>query len=208
MKRALLPFVLVFSSCKAPNDVCPASALMSMRVETMSGMGSGVVIASVPDDDSWLVHIMTAGHVVTGAQPLPPKEIADWAVLERLHVHPDRDAAVIVWRSRKYLPPVELSFEPPHGRQVLWTGAYPADGPLMLYRGIVSERDEEDWWVSAPAAPGSSGAPLFDSRGRLVGITLGLMGADLGLGMQLMLTGQYFLPLGDIQPWLMEIIGS
>ncbi len=93
----------------------------------------------------------------------------------------DMDLALVVvsnskWSDSKAIIPLEIAVgpEPPVGQRVYAIGS-PKGLEASLSEGIVSGRREVAngvWWLqtTAPISPGSSGGPLLDSTGQVVGV--------------------------------------
>lgn len=134
----------------------------------LRGSGSGVLV-------KWGGLVLTANHVVDGssetykAVEINGKEHE--CVVQRRHVA--RDLAVIACDGLSGRAPVRHSpsLKLAVGDRVFHIGA-PRGLTLLLTDGIVSQlrNSKGDVLITALGAPGSSGGPVFNSSGNLVGI--------------------------------------
>ena len=202
--RRVLPLVFVLAACGvAPKSRGPApvvagpaprhplsvadiaaSALPAVvTIRTTQSLGTGFIVRS----DGW---VATNLHVVVGS-PQVKVTLGDqrvFDVVEVLAASPDYDLALLRVDA-KGLPTVTLgdsdAIRP--GDPVVAIG-----NPLGLEdtvsNGLVSARRKVDGLevlqVSAPIAPGSSGGPLFNERGEVVGVATALLqgGQNLNFG--------------------------
>lgn len=179
----------VASPPAAPHAMTPAEiaarglpAVVTMR--TAQSLGTGFVVRS----DGW---IATNLHVVIGGPRVKVtlRDGREFDVVEVLAASPDHDLALVRVEARG-LPALALgdsdAMRP--GDPVVAIG-----NPLGLEdtvsNGLVSARRKIDGGievlqVSAPIAPGSSGGPLFNDRGEVVGIATAVMqgGQNLAFG--------------------------
>jgi trypsin-like peptidase/PEGA domain-containing protein len=143
--------------------------IVSDRNSKPIGLGSGFIVAKD--------RIVTNHHVVKGAKDAlvvfadGTSELVEGVAADS----PARDLAILVVKTGSRLPLKlgdELSVR--QGDSVYALGA-PRGLELSLTNGIVSGfRDVDDQFLlqtTAPIAPGSSGGPLFDSSGRVIGVT-------------------------------------
>jgi serine protease Do len=173
----------------APHSMTPAEiaahglpAVVTMR--TAQSLGTGFVVRA----DGW---IATNLHVVIGGPRVKVtlRDGREFDVVEVLAASPDHDLALVRVEARG-LPVLVLgdsdAMRP--GDPVVAIG-----NPLGLEdtvsNGLVSARRKIDGGfevlqVSAPIAPGSSGGPLFNDRGEVVGIATAVMqgGQNLAFG--------------------------
>lgn len=144
------------------------SVLDSVCIVTSGyGHGSGVVIG--PN------LILTAGHCINGSK--------------YIELSGERYDIVHAWQSDKYdigfieidgcLPCVQLGEMPNLLDRVYLVGApYEKELKLTITKGIISHLNRDIWGkvgliqTDAEGAPGSSGCPLFDVNGKLLGICI------------------------------------
>jgi Trypsin-like peptidase domain/PEGA domain len=143
------------------------------------GQGSGFIVAKN--------RIVTNHHVVEGARGAlvvfadgTSEQVAGVAADS-----PARDLAILVVKTGARLPLKlgdELSVR--QGDSVYALGA-PRGLESTFTNGMVSGfRNVDDQFVlqtTAPIAPGSSGGPLFDSSGRVIGVTTAFLGDSPGI---------------------------
>ena len=152
------------------------------RVEPATG--AGVIV-----DD--MATILTSLHVVQGAQRIEVTFVdgtrSDAQIVASL---PERDIAVLQVRTAPPLVVPAVLGDP--GRLRMGDGAYVIGDPFGLSRsytvGVISGLDRTVRFETLPsplesliqfdaaANPGSSGGPLIDGRGEVVGIVTGVLG--------------------------------
>ena len=162
---------VLFKACKG--EMCTDSSLALV--------GSGFVIAT-DNIDSYGV---TAGHVCEA--PPPPKEIKVTNTIITVHmlggakysaevvkVYDNVDVCVLLL-SGVLLPEMHMSPNPPRTGQKVYNLAAPlgifTSHMLPVFDGYYNGLNERDWDVySLPVAGGSSGSPIMDKKGRLLGM--------------------------------------
>ncbi|MBC8329459.1 MAG: trypsin-like peptidase domain-containing protein [Planctomycetes bacterium] len=147
-----------------------------VRIQTPTGSGSGTVV----DARGW---ILTNAHVTRGRHTIWIETHEGQLVQGRvIRIAPSEDLALIqadapwvLWR------PVELAPDEPPAPDSFATGiGYPGqEGWLVAHGRIRALRPPGDLAAisflecDVPIFPGSSGGPLLDSRGRLLGLLTG-----------------------------------
>lgn len=146
----------------------------SVLVSNDYGFGSGVFIA----DDV----ILTAGHVLQ--QPDLVVELSDGTVLESsdFYIDDEEDVGFIFVDADELCIAKVSSDHGAIGDTVYLVGTpYSKDFKFTMTKGILSHLDRDIWgernWkdllqTDAKGAPGSSGSPLYDSMGRVIGIVV------------------------------------
>lgn len=153
-----------------PKDIFKKWAPSVVAVETDLGSGSGFVIGEGL--------VATNYHVIENGTKIKIKTKRGTLAreVEVVEAAPDADLAILSFEASKPIKAVKLgnSKKVREGDPVVAIG-----NPLGLEHtmtdGIVSAvriYDSREWiQISVPISPGSSGGPLFDGRGRVVGIT-------------------------------------
>lgn len=135
------------------------------------GLGSGFVV-----DPSGIV--VTNLHVIQGAKGLSVK-MADGEIYDRVDIldfDARRDIAVLKVRAFAKLPTVPLgdSDVVEIGEEAVAVGN-PKGMEHTVSSGLISALRQDEGYrliqISVPISPGSSGGPLFDRQGRVIGIT-------------------------------------
>ncbi|MCA9530364.1 MAG: trypsin-like peptidase domain-containing protein [Myxococcales bacterium] len=185
----------------------------TVAVEVGDTRGSGFVVGP----ERWVV---TSAHVVSGYATAPVLlRFSDGSQArgELIALDAPHDLAVVAVRGRVRAQPLPIAREAPRvGQSVLAFGSpYGLDGTLT--RGIVSAvRDQPLGHVSdaggapvvvhgvlqtdAPLNPGSSGGPLVDSRGEVVGVSTAIVsigGGSQGIG--------FAVPASDVRALLDQL---
>ena len=146
----------------------------SVLISNDYGFGSGVFI----DDDV----ILTAGHVLM--QPDLVIELSDGTILKSSDFYiDDKEDVGFIFVDADELHIAKVSSD--HGTigdTVYLVGTpYDKNYKFTLTKGILSHLDRDIWgerdWkdllqTDAEGAPGSSGSPLYDSMGRVIGIVV------------------------------------
>ncbi len=167
-----------------PAEIAAQSTPAIVTVHTPGGMGTGFVIRA----DGWIV---TNLHVVAGAEQvfvtLPNKK--SFPVLEVVNVSAEHDLVVLRIDAGK-LPvlPLGQSDAVRAGDPIVAIG-HPLGLEDTVSNGLVSAVRELDdltvLQISAPIAPGSSGGPLFNDHGEVIGVATAILrgGQNLNLGL-------------------------
>jgi S1-C subfamily serine protease len=140
------------------------------RKGEVESIGSGFIV----DPNGTIV---TNYHVIEGASALQVKTL-DGEIYDRVDVvdHDQRrDLAVIKIRAFKPLPTVTLSDESVEPGEDAVAIGNPKGLEHTISAGIVSAFRQAEGYrliqISVPISPGSSGGPLFNLRGKVIGIT-------------------------------------
>ncbi len=169
-----------------PAEIAEKALPSVVSIRSKSSLGSGFVVRS---KEGWIatnLHVLAGGDtdirvVVRGGKELP--------VLSVVALDADRDL-VVLGVEAKDLPELALgdSSKVRTGDAVVAIG-HPLGLQDTVSDGLVSAIREVDptltvLQISAPIAPGSSGGPLFDERGRVIGIATAVSreGQNLAFG--------------------------
>ncbi|HEV8247997.1 MAG TPA: trypsin-like peptidase domain-containing protein [Polyangiaceae bacterium] len=167
-----------------PAEIAAQSLPAIVSVHTPEGMGTGFVVRQ----DGWIV---TDLHVVAGAREvfvtLPNKK--SFPVVEVVNASARHDLVVLRIDAQK-LPVLKLgkSDAVRAGDPVVAIG-HPLGLEDTVSNGLVSAVRELDdltvLQISAPIAPGSSGGPLFNDHGEVIGVAMAILrgGQNLNLGL-------------------------
>jgi hypothetical protein len=168
-----------------PADIAARALPAVVTIRTARSLGTGFVVRA----DGW---IATNLHVVVGGGPRVVVTLRDGRELplvELLAASPDHDLALVRVDARG-LPALALgnsdAMRP--GDPVVAIGN-PMGLEDTVSNGLVSARRKvegglEVLQVSAPIAPGSSGGPLFNDRGEVIGVATAVLtsGQNLAFG--------------------------
>lgn len=150
------------------------------------GMASGVLVDKSKEDD--VAHILTAEHVCVPHPRGVPSNISVNEIHNELVAvtiegkeHPAKILAIderydLCLLQIDYVehPVVTIAHEQPAHEERVYNLAAPkgiwAPGAVMLLEGRYDGDIGKDALYTLPAAPGSSGSPIFNTRGELVGI--------------------------------------
>jgi hypothetical protein len=156
MAKAMAPAVVFIGNVDAGGQV--------------QSIGSGFVV----DPDGLIV---TNYHVIRGAHALQIK-MKDGEIYDRVEVvdHDERrDIAVLKIRAFKKLPVLALAAEQPEPGEEAVAIGNPQGLEHTVSVGVVSAYRQAEGYrlmqISVPISPGSSGGPLFNIKGEVVGIT-------------------------------------
>ena len=168
---------------KTPADIAEAALPSIVAVVTEDALGSGFVVKDGL--------VATNLHVVAGYSKalVVLHDRREFPVLEVYNADPRRDIAILRIDAEN-LTPLALgdSDKVRAGEPVVAIG-HPLGLTDTVSSGLVGavrqiEPDLSVLQVSAPIAPGSSGGPLFDDRGRVIGVATAILlgGQNLNLG--------------------------
>jgi hypothetical protein len=177
----------------SPADIAARALPTVVAIRTAQSLGTGFVVRP----DGW---IATNLHVIVGS---PHVKISlggdrELEVVEVLAASPEHDLALVRIEARG-LPAVSLgdsdAMRP--GDSVVAIG-HPLGLEDTVSNGLISARRKADdgsevLQISAPIAPGSSGGPIFNDRGEVIGVATALLlgGQNLNFGVPT----RYLLPM-------------
>jgi serine protease Do len=168
-----------------PAEIAERSTPAIVSVHTKAGLGTGFVLR----EDGWIVtnlHVV-AGHedvmvLLANGKRLP--------VIEVMNASPQHDLVILRVEAAK-LPVLTLgdSDDVRPGDPIVAIG-HPLGLEDTISNGLVSaiRKVQDDLVVlqiSAPIAPGSSGGPLFNERGEVIGVATAILrgGQNINLGL-------------------------
>ncbi len=173
-------------------------------LETSGGSGTGVALSCEEQAyGMYEIIVLTAKHVVSGHgedmegfvigyQEGKHNEIPGHVI----QLHPTLDIAKILMFSKDPVAVADIDYEPVEILEYLYTMGYSGGAHrLWVTEGLATG----DGRCSTGAAPGDSGGPVFNSIGKLVGITRAI---DAMYGGQLVWHHVYYAPLEGLEDWL------
>jgi V8-like Glu-specific endopeptidase len=167
-----------------PREIAAKATPSIVSIRTPDGFGTGFVVR----EDGWIV---TNLHVVASSDravvALPDKTV--YPVVEVVNASASHDLIVLRIDAKK-LPPLELANaeDVRPGDPVVAIG-HPLGLEDTVSNGLLSAVRKVDdlvvLQVSAPIAPGSSGGPIFNEEGRVIGVATAILsgGQNLNLGL-------------------------
>jgi serine protease Do len=198
----LLAVVLVTTACSStpasvspggdpkptlsPAQIAAQSTTSIVSIRSPNSLGTGFVVRA----DGW---IATNLHVIAGERELLVvlADHSEHAVIEIVGVDETRDLAVLRIQVKRPLKPLPLgdSDRVRPGDPVVAIG-HPLGLEDTVSNGLVSAVRQVDpsltvLQISAPIAPGSSGGPLFNDRGEVIGVAAAVSrgGQNLNFGL-------------------------
>lgn len=183
--QARAPSVVVIRTRAVPGKDSVLSELHDrLRIEFVDGVGSGFAVQHAGATSETL--IVTNHHVIAGAKmvEIALRDGRRFDRVERVAQDPRNDLALLR-ATGLWLPAVPIaSDEPVPGDRAIAIGS-PLGLEYTLTDGIVSAlrnvEGTEFIQMQTEIAPGSSGGPLLDERGELVGVNTATHGASLNL---------------------------
>ena len=162
-------------------DISPAVFLIETFDENNCprGSGTGFFISSKG-------HIITNYHVIRGAYSVKIRTIDGRVYPEKVLTAKDPGvdlAELIVASKDANFPFLELSsILPSWGEKTIVLG-HPGGGELTLSSGVVQAKGRistncQIFQISAPVFPGSSGSPVLNSEGQVIGVVMSCKVAD------------------------------
>jgi serine protease Do len=171
----LLLVVAVAPHAGASTNPVAAAAESVVEVQARGATGSGFMITKD--------RVVTAAHVV-GTSPAFVVSGRDRLSTSLVAIDAQRDLAVLQVEGGSQPEPLELSQELPALGDVVYAAtAQPFGAPATVSRGIASgvvdRNGHQLVQTDAAVNPGSSGGPLLDAEGAVVGVTSSkLVGAE------------------------------
>lgn len=189
-------FILTKDSPRYTRRVYAAENVWLLENAHIQGTASPVVCRQVKD--KWVVTFITAKHLILGVED-------DWKISRNKQTliggkmiaqHTLEDAALIVFTSATYIDLIPLESRSPLFGEEVWAVGYPGVKQLIITQGIVSHL----FIASASSYYGCSGGPVIDSRGRVIGIVVGIFIDRLrGISVQHIMK---FTPIVSLDEWL------
>lgn len=170
---------------QSPADIAAHSTPAIVTVRTPDGLGTGFVVRQ----DGW---IATNYHVIDGAQRIVVvlSDKRELPVVEIVNASRSHDLAILHVDAR-HLPVLALgdSDTVRPGDPVVAIG-HPLGLEDTVSNGLVSavrhvDNGLEFLQISAPIAPGSSGGPLFNDRGEVIGVATAILRGGQNLNLAL-----------------------
>lgn len=172
--------VLILMGLKEPRFPVQPLAGPSVKVMTDGGHGSGVHIGSG--------YVLTAAHVVKAATKVKIKtDTSEVQSAEVLWSNPAYDVALLSLAKPGRVGAAALSCREPAPGEAIHADGNPQHLEFVGATGRVSGKARESGpWRSVlvtdiATIPGMSGGPVYDDRGRVVAITVGVMLVNRGL---------------------------
>ncbi|HVY48393.1 MAG TPA: trypsin-like peptidase domain-containing protein [Minicystis sp.] len=173
------------SKTLTPAQIAARSTPAVVTIRSPEALGTGFLVRP----DGW---IATNLHVIAGARELLVvlPDHSEHAVVEVMGVDPERDLAV-VRIDAKALPVLTLGdSDVVHPGDPVVAIGHPLGLEDTVSNGLVSAVREVDagltvLQISAPIAPGSSGGPLFNDKGEVIGVAAAISreGQNLNFGL-------------------------
>lgn len=162
----------------------------------IQGTASPVVCRQV--NDKWVVTFITAKHLILGIKDEWTISRNEQTLIEGKMIaqHALEDAALIVFTSATYIDIIPLESRSPLFGEEVWAVGYPGVKQPIITQGIVSHL----FIASASSYYGCSGGPVIDSRGRVIGIVVGIFRDILrGISVRHIMK---FTPIVSLDEWL------
>jgi S1-C subfamily serine protease len=153
----------------SPADIARQATRSVVQIRARGRIGSGFVVAA----DG---RIATSLHVVEDADQLVVV-LADGRTFTRVQVvdHDEEQDVVVLAIEASRLSPLPLAREPVQSGERVVVIGHPQGLANTVSDGLVSALRERDGTemlqISAPVSPGSSGGPVLNDRGQVVGVT-------------------------------------
>ena len=157
------------AAAMSPADIARRATPSVVQIRARGRIGSGFVVAS----DG---RIATSLHVVEDADQLVVV-LADGRTFTRVQVvdHDEEQDVVVLSIAASRLTPLPLAREPVQSGERVVVIGHPQGLANTVSDGLVSALRERDGTemlqISAPVSPGSSGGPVLNDRGQVVGVT-------------------------------------
>lgn len=150
------------------------SAANVWRIENARVQGTASPVACRQVKDKWVVTFITANHLVRGVKEgwsvsRDKQQLTGGSLIAQ---HATEDAALITFISATAIDIIPIEARLPVFGEKVWAVGYPGLKMPIITQGIVSHL----FLASASSYNGCSGGPVIDSRGRVIGIVVGVLG--------------------------------
>lgn len=155
-------------------------------ISTGDSFGTGFCIDRLSLDDELTSVIATADHVTDGHKISSYRQLpnlasivtssGETAPIGTAYVR-DGMADLVLFSCRHALEPIPVAPSPPAVGEQIYTIGHPSGEKFTLSSGIVSGyvlNDSPRMRITAPVSPGSSGGPVMNRRGQVVGVVSSL----------------------------------
>lgn len=170
------------------------------RIMNAHTQGTASPVACRQVKDKWVVTFITAKHLIHDVKD-------DWEVSRNkqtliegslISQHAPEDAALVAFTSATYIDIIPIESRSPVFGEEVWAVGYPGLEQPIITQGIVSHL----FLASASSFYGCSGGPVIDSRGRVIGIVVGILGVH-HLGRTVSVRHiMRFTPIVGLEDWL------
>lgn len=169
--------------------------------------GSAFPVASEFDEGYWRTLFISAGHCWEEDTRSYSFESASGRVEDAIFLmrHDDFDIGLWESRSEKPIEVMKLRMEFPEFGEVLYTAGWPLGRHLAITSGFQAGAVG---WMSAYIVPGTSGGPVFDHKGAVVGVATAVATVWMNGEPHMAPQVSRYTPLVLTKGWLNEFIGT
>jgi len=222
MKKLLVVVVFLisvsFQKLEEPSDLEQA-VLNCVKIVcyhedgSISSRGSAVAVNSEKIDEKYIVHLLTASHVIDEEKVLTAEMFSKngklgiiatriYSNLEVVKVHESLDLVLLKMTSFEPVFCVNLGKNTELLDKVYSIGN-PLGCPVVVTEGIISNYSDWGRHCSAPTISGNSGGMVVYEDGSLAGVTIIVTAMNLG-NIQVPITHLHtFIPVEDFRGWLL-----
>lgn len=202
--------ILLVAICAA---ACIALGIAAATAEDDPPKASAVVKVVLPDGHGSAVHIgkgyvLTAAHVVSGNKTVDVKTSTNATLkAEVLWANETYDVALLRVKDPSRLAFAKLTCRTPKIGEAISSEGHPSKSDFVTVWGKIAgnERPFGPWRsvvvTDIVTVPGQSGSPIFDEKGDVVGVVVGVMIIPAGFSFSLASIG-YAVPGSTICPLL------
>ena len=159
-------FLCISYASSGAGDLYKKSIKSVVLIETQNKTGSGVILDSEGT-------IATCFHVVDSADKITVKTAdgTKYKVNGYKYINPAGDIALLTLKTTNKFTPIELGKGTNSVGDTIYALSNPRGIEFVFSDGIISRIEKGgNIQFTAPVSPGSSGAPLLDKTGKLIGI--------------------------------------
>lgn len=171
-------------------DIYYSNVNSVLQIETQDHTGSGVLLK----EDGTFV---TCFHVISNADYIrvTTKDGSQYYVNGFRYINPISDVAILKINSNKNFKPIQINhLQNSRIGEKIFAISNPKGLQFVFSDGMINQLTNDYIQFSAPISQGSSGGPLLDKDGSLVGIITSQMNPSISQNINFALPNKFFLP--------------
>ncbi|MCB1583568.1 MAG: trypsin-like peptidase domain-containing protein [Marinicella sp.] len=170
IKKLIFGFFLLYATMSTqaltPQEIAKKASKSTVEILTNKGIGSGFII----DQD----HIVTNAHVIEGAETVEAYMVGTkekTEILGYVALSIEKDLVILKAKQTKKSAMILTNSDDLQVGDTVYVIGSPHGLEGTFSQGIISRlKNHDEIQITAPVSPGSSGGPVLNSQGHVVGI--------------------------------------